>query len=294
MKAIPRAAVCALYKYSGALFAQEMLARLRGRSFAAILLFHRVTDEVPPDGLTVETARFRAMCRMLRRRFRVVPLAEVFRLARQRQPIPRRTLAITFDDSYRNNLDAARVLVEHGLPACFFLPSGYIGTDRVAPWDRHLPRLANLSWDDVRELSRMGFEIGSHTVNHPNMARVPLDEARRELVESRRTLEDKIGRVVRFFAYPFGGREHCDPDRLPLVYESGYEGCVSAHGGFVLPDSGAAILPREAAPYFRSTLHLELHLSGGLHWMYALKRSLRLPSYAPPQLEAMSLVSQPR
>ena len=43
----------------------------------------------------------------------------------------------------------------------------------------------------------------------------------------------------------------------------------------------------------RSVLHLELYLSGGLHWMYALKRSLRQPAYAPPAHEATSLVSQP-
>jgi len=291
MKAITRSAVCALYKYSGGLFAQEMLARLRGRSFAAVLLFHRVTDEIPPDGLTVTTACFRAVCRMLRRNFRVVPLAEVFRLVRERRPVPRRTVAITFDDSYRDNLDAARVLAEHGLPACFFIPTGYVGTDRVFPWDAHLPRLANLTWDDVREMAGLGFEIGSHTVYHPDMARIPLDEARRELVESKRTLEEKVGKPVRYFAYPFGGREHFAGDRLTLVYEAGYEGCVSAFGGFVRPGGGDAILPREAAPYFRSALHLELHLSGGLHWLYDLKRSLlppRQPASAPPREEAVA------
>jgi peptidoglycan/xylan/chitin deacetylase (PgdA/CDA1 family) len=285
MHTTTRAAFCALYKYSGALFAEEMLARLRGRSFAAILLFHRVTDAVPPDGLTISTACFRDMCQMLRRNFRVVPPAEVFRLARADRPIPRRTVAITFDDCYRDNLAAARVLAEHDLPACFFIPTGYIGTDRVFPWDAHLPRLANLTWDEVREIAGLGFEIGSHTVNHPDMARISLDEARHELVESKQTLEQQTGRPVRFFAYPFGGQEHFPPNRLPLVYEAGYEGCVSAHGGFVTPGSGDAILPREAAPYFRSALHLELFLSGGLHWVYALRRSFRPPhqsAYAQP------------
>jgi peptidoglycan/xylan/chitin deacetylase (PgdA/CDA1 family) len=280
-----RAVLCAFYKYSGALFAEEMLARLRGRSFAAILLFHRVTDAVPPDGLTVGTARFRDVCRMLRRGFHVVPLAEVFRQTRSGRPLPRRTVAVTFDDCYRDNLGAARVLAEYGLPACFFLPTAYVGTERVFPWDAHLPRLDNLTWDDVREMAGLGFEIGSHSVNHPDMARIPLDEARRELVESKRTLEQRTGKTVRFFAYPFGGQEQFPTDRLPLVYEAGYEGCVSAHGGFVVPGSGDAILPREAVPYFRSALHLELFLSGGLQWVYALRRSLLTPqqsAYARP------------
>src|SRR6516225_5949571 len=70
----------ALYKYSGAAGAQELLARWRGKSFLTVLLFHRVTDVIPEDGLTVSTARFRRICRMLRRRFRVVPVGEIFRL----------------------------------------------------------------------------------------------------------------------------------------------------------------------------------------------------------------------
>src|SRR6202011_2817551 len=120
MKTITKAALCALYKYSGVMHAQERLAAAAGRSCLAILLFHRVTDAVPEDGLTVSTARFRRLCRMLRNQFHVVPLGEIYRIVRGGGPMPRRTLAITFDDCYRDNLLAARELAEHGLPATFF------------------------------------------------------------------------------------------------------------------------------------------------------------------------------
>ncbi len=271
MKTIVKTGLLALWKYSGAMRVQEALAHGRGRSSLAVLLFHRVTDAIPEDGLTVSTARFRGLCRLLRRGFRVVPLAEAFRLARSGEPLPRRTVAITFDDCYRDNLFAARVLAEHGLSACFFVPTGHVGTDHVFPWDRDLPRMPNLTWDDVRAMAEMGFEIGSHTVTHPDMAAVPLEQARRELQDSRKTIEDRVGRPARWFAYPFGGREHFRDERLPLVVEAGYEGCVSAYGGFVYPHPGAFMLPREAVPYFKSMLHLELHLAGGLHWLYRLR-----------------------
>src|SRR5438552_2345612 len=99
-----KAFLCGLYKYSGAMGVQEALARGTDRPFLAILLFHRVTDAIPPDGLTVSTDFFRRLCGMLRAHFHVVPLAEVFRAARSGRPFPRRTLAITFDDCYRDNL----------------------------------------------------------------------------------------------------------------------------------------------------------------------------------------------
>jgi peptidoglycan/xylan/chitin deacetylase (PgdA/CDA1 family) len=276
MKTLIKVGLLGLYKYSGALRVQEMLARWAGRSFLAILLFHRVTDDIPEDGLTVSAARFRRLCRMLRRRFRVVPLAEVFRMVRAGATLPRRTVAITFDDSYRDNLFAARVLAEHGLPASFFVPTDYIGTDRVFPWDRHLPRLPNLTWDDVREIARLGFEIGSHTVSHADLGAVSAEQARREIFDSKAVIEKQIGRPVRYLAYPFGDRDNFSAEWQPLLDEAGYDGGLSAYGGFVYPGMTGRILPREAVPDFRSNLNLELYLTGCLHWVYALKRKMGL------------------
>jgi peptidoglycan/xylan/chitin deacetylase (PgdA/CDA1 family) len=285
MKQLTKGALCALYKFSGAMHAQERLARLRGRAFMVILLYHRVCDDIPEDGLTVSTGWFARTCKMLKRNFRVVPLAEIFRILKSGEVPPRRTLAITFDDCYRDNLAAARTLADHGLPACFFLPTGYVGTNRIFPWDRGLRSLSNLSWDDVREMVAMGHEIGSHTVSHPDMATIPVDQTHAELVQSKQTLEDRLGRPVRWFAYPFGGRQHFSPERLALVTEAGYEGCLSGFGGFVYPEVRDRIVPREPITHFRSLVNLELHLSGCLDWLYALKRRAGIvsPSTHPAQ-----------
>jgi len=70
----------------------------------------------------------------------------------------RRTVAITFDDCYRDNLAAARVLAEHGLPATFFISDEYVGTDHVFPWDADLKKMPNLSWKDVHEMQQLGHE----------------------------------------------------------------------------------------------------------------------------------------
>jgi peptidoglycan/xylan/chitin deacetylase (PgdA/CDA1 family) len=278
LKQYLKTALCAVYKYSGVAPLQEHLSRWAGRRFMAILLFHRVTDAVPEDGLTVGTARFRRVCELLRRRFHVVPVGEVFRILHDRAPIPPRTVAITFDDCYRDNLAAARILAEYQLPACFFVPTGFVGTDHVFPWDRGLPRLPNLTWDEVREITRMGFEVGSHTVTHADFGTISAEQARRELAVSRTVLEEQTGRPVRWFAYPYGGVNNFRHELLPLLEETGYQGCLSGYGGFVYPGMDARLLPRESVPYFKSILNLELHLAGCLNWMYALKRRLGLQS----------------
>jgi len=272
---LTKSVLCALYKYSGALRIQEAWSRLRGRSFASVLLFHRVTDAIPEDGLTVGTARFSGICRMLRRGFRVVPLAEVVRLTRSGQTIPARTVAITFDDCYRDNVDAARILTEYGLPATFFIPTAFVGNDHVFDWDRDLPRMANLTWDDVLDMVRMGFEIGSHSVSHADFGTITAEQARHELTESKRVLEARIQCPVRWFAYPYGQRGNLQREFVSLIQEVGYEACFSGYGGTVSAGREDFVLPRESVPYFSSVLNLELHLTGCLDWMYSLKRRRR-------------------
>jgi peptidoglycan/xylan/chitin deacetylase (PgdA/CDA1 family) len=279
MNVSPKDAAYFLYKYSGVMHAQECLSYWSGRRFTAILLFHRVTDEIPEDGLTVSTDWFRRFCEMMRDSFHVISMAEFHRLLKEGKTPPPRTVAITFDDCYRDNLFAARVLADHRLPATFFVPTRYIGTDYVFEWDKSLKRMPNLGWDDVKELLQMGHEIGSHTVSHADLGQVGPEAARSELGDSRKALEDRLQRPIRWFAYPFGGRNNFRPEYLPLVYEVGYDACFSGFGGFVSPRTAGSVLPRESMPEFRSLVKLELHLSGCLDWFYRLKRTAGMVSY---------------
>jgi peptidoglycan/xylan/chitin deacetylase (PgdA/CDA1 family) len=271
-----KTALCGLYKYTGAARLQEVLDRRAGRTALAVLLLHRVSDAIPEDGLTLSVGRFRRLCRLLRRDFRVVPLHEVFRLARAGTPPPPRTVAVTFDDCYRDNLAAARILSEHGLPATFFLPTAFVGSDRVFPWDRGLPRLPNLTWEDVRVMAGLGFELGSHTITHADLGSVPAEQALRELVGSKAELEGRLGVAVRWLAYPFGGVGNFRREILDLAADAGYEGCLSGYGGLVGAQADPRLLPRVPVPPFRSLLALELYLTGALRWYYDLKDRLGL------------------
>jgi peptidoglycan/xylan/chitin deacetylase (PgdA/CDA1 family) len=61
-----------------------------------------------------------------------------------------------------------------------------------------------LTWDDVRELSRQGFEIGSHTASHPILSRVGNEQLENELATSKARIEKEIGKKCRVIAYPNG------------------------------------------------------------------------------------------
>ena len=264
-KKVAKNTLCAGYKYSGLLGLHEWVSRRLSDSFLTILLLHRVSDDIPEDSLTIGTHRFEAICRMLQKQFRVVSLADIFALAKSGGPLPSRTLAITFDDGYRDNLFAARILARHGLTACFFITTAYMGTRRPFEWDRDVGELSKLTWDDVREMDDMGFEIGSHTLTHANLAAISHDRVRHELSESKDAIQAEIGRQVRWLAYPFGGKADFPCGGLQIARELGYEGCVSAYGGLVYPGQSTEMLPRETITS-DSPLFLETRLRTGISW----------------------------
>lgn len=79
-----------------------------------------------------------------------------------------------------------------------------------------------LSWDDVRRMAVEGVAIGAHTERHPILTRVPIDRARMEVTGSKHRLEEELGRPVRAFAYPNGGRADLDEATVRLLDEAGY------------------------------------------------------------------------
>src|SRR5690606_3033243 len=64
-----------------------------------------------------------------------------------------------------------------------------------------------LTWDEVREMRRLGMTIGSHTMTHPNLPSAGAGAARDELAVSRATLAREIDAPVTMFSYPNGGAE---------------------------------------------------------------------------------------
>jgi peptidoglycan/xylan/chitin deacetylase (PgdA/CDA1 family) len=105
--------------------------------------------------------------------------------------------------------------------------------------------LRMLDWPEIDELreSRL-IEIGSHTISHRRLHQLSTDEALYEIVESRRDLEQKIGKV-KWFAYPYGGREDDFTDEhRNMAIQAGYEAIATCMAGTINRDSSVYELPR--------------------------------------------------
>jgi peptidoglycan/xylan/chitin deacetylase (PgdA/CDA1 family) len=179
-------------------------------------------------------ARFRRTLRMLRNAFEFVSLAEAVRLLREADAPTGRYLAFSFDDGYRDNYDlVAPLLVEVGASACFFVSTGFIDCDEV--YRRHFLRSVvgqsedrhPMSWSMLRELAASGFEIGAHTIDHPNLASIERTEAERQVIEAAAEVERRIGSDCRWFAWPFG-TDLAMPNELLSRITHRFDGTFSA------------------------------------------------------------------
>ena len=207
-------------------------------NYANIMCFHRV-NHYDTSPLTVSTALFEEIVREINKHYRAISLQTLVRKIHNKEILDPNTVVITFDDGYRDNfLYAAPILKKYNVPATFFVTSGYINTNRIYSWDESsMVKHPIMDWDDVRELCRMGFDIGSHTVNHVNLGKVPVSEAKSEIFDAKVQIESQIHQEVNTFAIPFGRRECINGDVKPLVQAAGFSCCCLAHGGKVSRNS---------------------------------------------------------
>ena len=80
-----------------------------------------------------------------------------------------------------------------------------------------------MTWDQAREMAANGIEFGSHTLTHPIMTRIPVEQAKHELVESKRLIELELGKPVETFAYPNGGRADFNTEIIAAARDAGYK-----------------------------------------------------------------------
>jgi peptidoglycan/xylan/chitin deacetylase (PgdA/CDA1 family) len=104
------------------------------------------------------------------------------------------------------------------------------------------PSLKMLSWNELRQLSNDGVEIGSHGVNHEIQLACQSPALRQtELVESKATLEDQLGRPCHYFAFPNGN--FCTESKKEVA-RAGYRLAFTIVQGSATSSSNPLLLPR--------------------------------------------------
>jgi peptidoglycan/xylan/chitin deacetylase (PgdA/CDA1 family) len=194
-------------------------------------MYHRLSDRPfdPEEGdYVVPPALFEAQMRVLAgSRHPVVPLAS---LADGRYGDG--AVALTFDDGCETDATVAGpLLASLGLAAAFFVNPARVGSEGRA------------SWDALRDLAARGFTIGSHGLDHALLDDLAPAALERQLAESRREIEDHLGRPVVALALP-GGTGGEQARRLARAV--GYRLVLGSRPGSWRGGAADSVLPRVA------------------------------------------------
>lgn len=163
--------------------------------------------------------------------------------------LPERCVALTFDDGWSGVYNYAYpILKRYGGTATLYVYTNYVDVGG-----------RSMTWEQYREMLAAGFEIGSHTVSHPDLtnrgdgegqgSRPPTgygsytDRLMHELVDSKLILEERLNIRVRSLALPYGA---FDSYVLKSALLAGYEGVLTVIPGntYVDADTNELVLRR--------------------------------------------------
>ena len=206
-----------------------------------ILVYHHVSTDSPAS-TSVTPQVFREHLQFFQdQQIHVMALAEALAAVTNGSPLPDKTIAITFDDGYRDIYDNALPLLEEfGYPFTIF-----VATD---PIDKGYGDM--LSWAQLRTLAQRGVTIANHSTDHAYLVRQQAGGAlgraglRANIEQAQQRLVDELGDAVpRWLAYPYG---EFSTQLQDLLKDMGYLG-FGQHSGGVWAGTHAQAIPRFAA-----------------------------------------------
>lgn len=153
--------------------------------------------------------------------------------------LPEKPFIITFDDGYDDNYkNAYPILKKYGFKGTIFVITSFLDRGQQG----------YITWGQAAEMEASGvMNIESHTVTHGSMTELSDAEIRHELVDSKKDIEQRLGKKVEFVAYPTGTYNlHI----ASLVREAGYLGAFTIKYGNV--DRASNIYAIERIPIFHT------------------------------------------
>lgn len=153
-----------------------------------------------------------------------------------------RVVAITLDDGYADNLEAALpVLQRHGFGATCYAVSGSLGRYNTWDADKLSVRKPLMTRAQLRAWHDGGMEVGAHTRSHPRLTQIDDARLRAEIGGCKADLEDLLGAPVGQFCYPYGDMD----DRVvAATREAGYTAATTTRRGRARAGMDAWRLPR--------------------------------------------------
>lgn len=210
-----------------------------------ILMYHQIA--IPPAkgtrlrGSTVHPKRFANQMRLLKMLgYTGLSLSELVPYIQGRKK--GRVVGITFDDGYQNVHDnALPILTRLGFSSTNFIVTSEMDGQNTWAQQAGSPAADLMCEASILNWVKAGQEIGSHTVSHPRLAEIELDEVYEQLGKSKSQLESLLQQEVSSFCYPYGSVNKAVQDSVASL---GYKWAVTTQRGLAQASDNLYALPR--------------------------------------------------
>ncbi len=204
----------------------------KSRNEIPILMYHRVVGDESDTGIhgTYVTAKqFEEHLQILKNEDYEALTFEELELGK-RFSDGKKKVIITFDDGYVDNYKYAfPVLKKYGYKAVIYLVS-HLDYNKWDVENNENPekRFHLMDEEQLKEMLDYGIEFGGHTKTHPRLSKLSIAEAKEEIFESKKVLEEKLRVKLKSFAYPYGD---LNDEVKNLVQMAGYIYGVATDSG---------------------------------------------------------------
>ena len=174
-----------------------------------VIMYHRVINNPENEGVYgtyIYEDMFKKHLQYLKdKNYTVITFKDLDKIGwRNRFEKDKKYIFITFDDGYKDNYELAfPILKEFNFKATIFLMGSltYNEWDVKAGGEKEFPLM---SVEMIKEMQDYGIEFGAHTFNHPKINTLSNEEIEHQIVDVKKPLEEKIGKKIITFAYPYG------------------------------------------------------------------------------------------
>lgn len=159
-----------------------------------ILMYHHVAISPVDSRYYVTPSKFEDEIRLLHNwEYTPITTSMLVDAIKNGTSLPPRPIILTFDDANEDNyINAFPIMKKYGMTGVLYLPFDFIGGNGY------------LTVDQIKEMAAAGWEVGSHSLSHPDLKVVDSTRLRAEIVDSRKKLQALLGVPILTFAYPFG------------------------------------------------------------------------------------------
>ena len=164
--------------------------------------------------------------------YHTITMEQVYNALEKNVPLPEKSVAITFDDGYSDQNDAAAILEKYGLDATFFAITDFVGVNGHFKY---------LNWGDLKKMQEAGMDIESHTTRHPNLTAINDTKLNEELAGSKEAIKEHLGTDANILCYP-GGKYN--QKVIDAAKTDGYLAAVTIEKDKVLQKDRIYSLPR--------------------------------------------------